>query len=189
MGAHLFAAGLAALPSRDLLLATTAHGFYSTRNMEPRVFLLTALVLFGACCPFASAAELQRAGLLRRVFLHLRWEELPAVVDSPEEICARIRQNVRYEGAPARKPLEPKEVWGRGVGDCRNFASVIADLCRQKGFAAEVRVFTPKEGSVGHAVVIGTWQKRLWFSSNGSYETARSLDEVRDRVAEDLGWR
>jgi hypothetical protein len=48
----------------------------------------------------------------------------------------------------------------------------------------KVHLYIPQGvGKEGHAVLVGEWKGKIWFSSNGSYEAVKSEDDVRRRVA------
>ena len=77
--------------------------------------------------------------------------------------------------------------WARGKGDCEDMAICVQELCRQSGMSSKVHLYFPATGGrEGHAVLVGEFNGKTWFSSNGSYEEVKSEQEVRQRMAKML---
>jgi hypothetical protein len=124
----------------------------------------------------------------RRTFCKLTWEEVGYTVDSPREACAAVRHTLRYEKDVGEEWPSAQQTWERGYGDCEDYASCVAELCRKAGLEASVLVFYPEDSWEGHAIATGRWKGKLWFSSNGWYRTVKSLNEAKKYVAREMGW-
>lgn len=128
---------------------------------------------------------------IRRTFGTLTWEEAQTVYKTPQDISAAVRQHVAYREDMGDEWASGKETWDRGFGDCEDFAACVADLCKAAGIVATIQVFSPKGSFEGHAVAMGSWNGRLWISSNGWYETVKSMDDAKAVIAKEQGsgWR
>ena len=135
------------------------------------------------------AAPVQEPGWTRRVFGTLTWEEVPTVCKTPQEICSAVRHHVTYKEDLEERWASGMETWNNKSGDCKDFATCVIDLCKAVGIEAQMKIFCPKGSWVGHAVVIGQCNGRLWISSNGWYEEVESLDAAKAAIARELGWR
>ena len=147
-----------------------------------------SLTLAGA----ASSSEASKPGWFKLAFGSLSWDEVASVVESPRDICWRVKSHVRVRAEIGDNWASGRETWESGHGDCEDFAACVEDLCRKKGFPAAVCVFHAVKGKnlfVGHVVVIGKWEGKLWFSSNGSWETADSYNEIKRKVASSMNWK
>lgn len=120
----------------------------------------------------------------KRTFGRMEWAEAAAQpFSTPREICRLIEKNVRYKLEDLDVWSAGEETWARGRGDCEDFAIAIQELCRLNGMETKVHLYFPAGGGPGHAVLVGTWNGKLWFSSNGAYEEVKSEQDVRKRVA------
>ncbi len=127
--------------------------------------------------------------MLRRIFSKLTWEEIETVVDSPKEICAIVRHTVDYKSDMGDEWTSGKETWEKGHGDCEDFAIAIIELCEKKGIKASMQVFYPKGSMLAHAVVVGEWKGKTWISSNGWFQTVKSMEHAKREIAFEAGWR
>jgi predicted transglutaminase-like cysteine proteinase len=122
-----------------------------------------------------------------KLFGQSDWTEIQKEYATPREICRLIEKNVRYTTEKVDNWSSASETWARGRGDCEDFAILIQDLCRISGMSTKVHLYFPATGGrEGHAVLVGEWNGKTWFSSNGSYEEVKSEDEVKSRVAKML---
>lgn len=120
----------------------------------------------------------------KRTFGHMEWAEVAHQYATPREICRLVEKNVRYKTESVDAWTGAEQTWVNGRGDCEDFAILIQELCRLSGIETKVHLYFPATGGrEGHAVLVGTWNGKIWFSSNGSYEEVKSEDEVRHRVA------
>lgn len=120
----------------------------------------------------------------KRVFGRLEWSEVLKGYESPREICRLVEQNIRYKTEETDQWSKGEETWVRGRGDCEDFAVMIQELCALSGMQTKVHLYFPATGGKeGHAVLVGEWNGKVWFSSNGEYEEVKSEDDVRRRVA------
>lgn len=120
----------------------------------------------------------------KRTFGRMDWSEAAQAYASPREICRLVEKNVRYKTEKTDKWSASGETWMAGYGDCEDFAILIQELCRLSGFETKVHLYFPATGGrEGHAVLVGEWNGKIWFSSNGQYEEVKSEQEVRNRVA------
>jgi predicted transglutaminase-like cysteine proteinase len=120
----------------------------------------------------------------KRVFGRPEWEDVAQEYASPREICRLVEKNVRYSTEKSDQWRTAGETWANGRGDCEDMAILVQELCKISGMETKVHLYFPSSGRrEGHAVLVGEWNGKVWFSSNGSYEEVKSEDEVRHRVA------
>ncbi len=131
----------------------------------------------------ATVASVPSKSWMQRTFGREDWSTVAKAYETPREICRMIERSVRYTEEKADQWSTSQDTWNRGRGDCEDFAICIQELCRQSGLPARVHLYFPAGGREGHAVLVGEWNGKIWFSSNGSYEEVKSEDEVRARVA------
>jgi predicted transglutaminase-like cysteine proteinase len=124
---------------------------------------------------------------LQRLFFKPSWEVAVSEASTPKEICRMVERHVGYQEELVDQWSAAQDTWKKGSGDCEDFAIAVQELCRAHGIEASVELYYPLAGgSVGHAVVVGTWNGRKWVSSNGSYEEMDSQEEIAKRVAQIL---
>ena len=138
------------------------------------MLILTATLLAGVQSAEAESVE-QKPGFFRRLFSKLTWNELVTVVESPKEICIKVRQNVEYREDLSDVWENGKKTWDKGSGDCEDLAACVVDLCKEKGFEADILIFYPKGSWEAHAVAVGQWNGEYWISSNGWYQKVKSI--------------
>ena len=160
------------------------------RLLNVKVFCVALVFLSlqhsaGADCREESAEP----SLLRRIFCRLSWEEVGNVVETPRQICVKVRQNVRYSEDFNDQWAGGRETWEKGAGDCEDIAACVVDLCKRKNMPAAIIVFCPDDSLEGHALALGKTDRGYWISSNGWYEEVKSLEEAKDEVARELGWK
>lgn len=118
------------------------------------------------------------------------WDDASRQVSSPKDACKAVKSRVKYSQDMQREDewRSGKDTWDRGKGDCEDYAAAVNDLCKEKGFKAEVYVLQPGTTDKAHAVTMGEMDGTLWVSSNGSYEEVKSLHDAKEKIARDLGW-
>lgn len=131
----------------------------------------------------ATVASAPSKSWMQRTFGREDWSAVAHAYDTPREICRMIERSIRYTTEKADQWSPSQDTWSRGRGDCEDFAICIQELCRLSGLPARVQLYFPAGGREGHAVLVGEWNGKMWFSSNGSYEEVKSEEEVRARVA------
>lgn len=132
----------------------------------------------------ATVAPTVSQSWFSKAFGRTQWSEVAKAHDTPREICRVVDRNVRYVTERQDQWAAPEATWARGRGDCEDFAIAIQELCRLSGIPAAVHLYFPAgAGREGHAVLVGEWNGKTWFSSNGSYEEVKSEQDVRRRVA------
>lgn len=120
----------------------------------------------------------------KKVFGRPDWIEVAHAYESPKAICRLVENEIRYKTEDVDAWSQAEETWTRGRGDCEDFALLIQSLCLQSGIPTKVHLYFPSTGGrEGHAVLVGEWNGKVWFSSNGSYEEVKSEQDVRARVA------
>lgn len=121
-----------------------------------------------------------------------RWT-VPVPADSgldhlPREICRTVERSITYATDLVDVWSPAEHTWALGRGDCEDFAIAIQELCFASGIPTKLHVYFPTGSSrEGHAILVGTWNGKLWYSSNGSYEEVGSEQEIRLRMARLLG--
>lgn len=129
-------------------------------------------------------AALTKPSWAKRTFGRMEWAEAVAQpFSTPREICRFVEKNVRYKTEAPDVWSAAEDTWAAGRGDCEDFAIAIQELCRLNGMEAKVHLYFPASGGPGHAVLVGSWNDKMWFSSNGAYEEVKSEQDVRKRVA------
>ena len=125
----------------------------------------------------------------RRMFHKPTWSELLEKCQSPRDVCSLVNRFVGYRTEEVDRWAPATETWTNGRGDCEDFAVLIETLCNQLGFGQSTvnLYFLSGLRDEGHAVVVGTWEGKMWMSSNGSYEEVQSIDEVKKTVARMYG--
>ena len=120
----------------------------------------------------------------------LSLQEVAWKVSSPAEISSVVQRKVQYASDMLKEDewRSGGETWNRGEGDCEDFAAVVKDVCLDKGFDAKILVVGSKTARKTHAVTTGTWNGRIWVSSNGSYTEYASMYEAKQDLARELGW-
>ena len=120
----------------------------------------------------------------------MTWKEAAQRSSSPESICSTVKSRVSYsrDTCPEDEWRSGKATWSRGRGDCEDYAAVVKELCREKGFEAQTFVLRSKTAGEAHAVTVGERNGRVWVSSNGSYTVHRSLFDAKQEIARDQGW-
>lgn len=132
----------------------------------------------------ANAAPSPARSWFSKAFGSPAWVEIAKAYETPREICRVIERNIRYVTEKADQWSRAEDTWSRGRGDCEDFAICIQELCGMSGIPASVHLYFPAgAGKEGHAVLVGEWNGKTWFSSNGSYEEVGSEQEVKRRVA------
>ncbi len=131
----------------------------------------------------ASMVPQQPVSWAKRTFGRMNWAEVDRAYAAPREICRLVEKNVRYKTEKKDHWAHAGETWDRSFGDCEDFAILIQRLCRNGGMDAKVHLYIPSKGGEGHAVLVGEWNGKIWFSSNGSYEEVKSEQDVARRVA------
>lgn len=117
------------------------------------------------------------------------WEKAVSTVDSPERAAKLVRQNVRFEQRYLGKWSDGETTWNRRTGDCKAFATTVIQLCKDAGLGANATILVFSANAFeGHAVAAGTWNGRLWISSNGWFSYVVSMDHASELVAEEMGW-
>lgn len=157
------------------------------------VAVVSALV-FGAMLVPASGQSVAAAtqsedaispSWTKRTFGRMEWAEAASLkFSNPREIARLVEKNVRYKTEKADAWSTAEETWVAGRGDCEDFAVLIQELCKLNGMETKVHLYFPQgAGKEGHAVLVGEWNGKMWFSSNGAYEEVKSEEEVKRRVA------
>lgn len=130
------------------------------------------------------ASESTSPSWAKRTFGKMEWAEASSLTfPAPREVCRLVEKNVRYKTEKVDVWSNPEETWANGRGDCEDFAIAIQELCRLSGLETKIHLYFPMNGGEGHAVLVGTWEGKTWFSSNGAYEEVKSENDIRRRVA------
>ena len=153
------------------------------------VMVLSLGLCLAADAGTAAQSATVQAGSVKNRFSGLTFEDATRLVKSPKEVCMRVRRSIRYREDLGDTWATGKEAWERAFGDCEDFAACVVDMCRAVGMEAKIEVFYPKGSFEAHAVAMGTWQGKMWMSSNGYYRHVASMGEAKYVVARDLGWR
>ena len=153
------------------------------------MIIATITVLFAVNCAFAENSTVSKLNWFARTFKTLSWSEVSQTVETPKEICSAVRHHVKYRADKNDDWATGKEAWDRGFGDCEDIAAAISELCIKKGIEVETFMLYPENENEGHVVVVGKYKNKLWFSSNGWFEYAKSGADVRRKVAHEMRWK
>jgi hypothetical protein len=120
----------------------------------------------------------------------LPWNKAVKNFSSPEDICKAVKRRVQYSRDMFKEDewRSGRETWEKREGDCEDIAAVVRDLCREKGYKAEIYVIYSKTARAAHAVTIGEHNGVVWVSNNGSYSEHQSLFDAKQEIARDQGW-
>jgi len=149
---------------------------------------MAAAAVLGLLVTIADAGE-KNPRSSRKTAGELTWDEIQTVGKTPEQICKIVRRHIRYAADQGDDWATGQETWEKKQGDCEDFAACVVDLCKAAGLEATIQIFYPKGSWEGHAAVIGSWGGQLWVSSNGWYETVKSMDDAKAVIAKELAWR
>jgi len=121
------------------------------------------------------------------IFRDKTWDEVSIPYDHPSKTCLVVKKHLRYFHEKKTEWRQAPYIWKSKQGDCKDFAVCIQALCLRNQFKTKLYTYY-KSGSsdIGHAVLVGTWNEKLWFSSNGSYEEANTMKDVDKYVAKIL---
>jgi len=144
------------------------------------------LMLLAVSTSYAEEAPQTRKSWFKRLFYRPTWDELVSQCATPQDVCKLVERYLVYRTEDVDTWRSAKETWAAGRGDCEDFAVVIEQLCHDMGIKVSVGLYFPSGRGEGHAVVVGNWQGQLWMSSLGSYDRVRSMEEVKERVADML---
>jgi predicted transglutaminase-like cysteine proteinase len=135
-----------------------------------------------------SSSSKPRESWFHRMFHKPTWSEVLEQCKSPRDVCNVVGRFIGYRTEEIDYWQSADETWQRGRGDCEDFAICIETLCHKLGFSATINLYFPSglRGD-GHAVAVGTWNGKMWMSSNGSYEEVSSIAEVKETVAQMYG--
>lgn len=132
----------------------------------------------------SATTETGSSSWAKKVFGRPDWADVAREYDSPREICHLVERSIRYSTEDADQWRAAGITWERGKGDCEDMAIVIQELCKISGMETKLHLYFPSSGKKeGHAVLVGEWNGKIWFSSNGSYEEVKSEQDIRHRVA------
>ena len=114
---------------------------------------------------------------------HPTLSSLIQTAQTPQDVCAAVQQNVAYKADPMDKWQTSEETLDLGTGDCEDFAICVQDMCRELGYAAEVKILVDQKNGRAHAITMGHWAGSTWISSNGSFEWVPSEKELQEKAA------
>lgn len=154
--------------------------------MKTTAYCIIMVLLVGFVDP--AGAEEMKVGWFKRTFCSLSWDEIKLVAKTPKAICSAVRAHVDYDYDFVDRWSGAREIWDKRRSDCQGFAACVEELCRAAGIEARTVIFYPRGSYEAHAVVVGKWQGKMWISSNGWYETVKSIEHAKKRVARHVGW-
>ena len=121
--------------------------------------------------------------------MELTFEENLLKVNTPKEICSSVRNRVDYRSDVGDEWATGNETWEREYGDCENMATTVSEICFEKGIKTEMFVLYPENEREGHVVVVGLLDGKLWFSSNGWFDKASSMSDIKKKIAHEFRWK
>jgi predicted transglutaminase-like cysteine proteinase len=150
-------------------------------------FLLLGSIFVSAATPIEKTQAPSEVGWWRKTFGHLTWDEVVQTANTPEDIVKAVTRHIQYKADIGDQLTGGKETWKNGYGDCEDMAACIAELCREKGWDAEIEIFSSSESAVGHAVAMGRWKNKIWLASNGC-RWVESTQEAKRYIARQMKW-
>ena len=111
------------------------------------------------------------------------WKEAFQTCQTPRDICNVVSRNLTSKETPSRNWSPAEKIWSRGEADCKDYATCVVNACKEKGLNASIVLYYPPNLKLGHAVVIGTYQGKMWMSSNGEYSNVQNLTAAKQSVA------
>ena len=136
-----------------------------------------------------STVAVSEVSWLKKTFADLSWSEVVAVAVSPKDISRRVKTRVAYKSDVQDEMKRGVQTWNEKQGDCEDFANCVVELCKAKGFDAWVEVYFESNNSRAHAVAMGTWNGRLWMSSNGNFQFVKDTVGAGRVIAMEMGWK
>jgi hypothetical protein len=146
-------------------------------------------VFIASNCVLAENSTVSKLNWFQRTFKTLTWNEVSQNVETPKEICSTVRHHVKYRADNGDSWASGKEAWDRAYGDCEDIAAAVSELCAKKKIETETFMLYPENESDGHVVVVGKWKGKIWFSSNGWFEYAKSGLDVKRKIAHEMRWK
>ena len=143
----------------------------------------------GSVNPRAAAiyTSVQKKSWFQRFFSQPTWEEAVSSCRNPGDVCRMAERYIMYQAEERDTWSTARATWQSRRGDCEDFAILINEMCRERGWDSWVELYFPSEAHAeGHAIVMGRYNGKLWISNMGSYEEIQSLGDVRTIVAGEL---
>jgi hypothetical protein len=163
-----------------LALAGQALG-QASRNIQGRAVASVnprAAVIFSAP---------QKKSWFQRFFSQPTWDEAVSSCRNPGDVCRLAERYIMYQAEEADRWSTARETWESRRGDCEDFAVLINEMCRQRGWDSRIELYFPADlKEEGHAVVLGRYNGTAWISSLGSYEEIKFPGEEKKIVANEL---
>jgi predicted transglutaminase-like cysteine proteinase len=112
------------------------------------------------------------------------WNTALESSSTPEDLSGHIKRQVRYRSDKREYWQTGRETWERRRGDCEDFAILMVQMCREKGFSAQMMCYAA--GRKGHAIAVGMWEGRYWILNNGIFTTVDHPSEIESLMASHL---
>lgn len=160
------------------------------RTITTETLIIAAIALFLAGNSIqADDTTVSKLNWFARTFKTLTWSEVAENVNTPKEICSAVRHHVEYRSDDRDEWASGQEAWNRGYGDCEDIAAAISEICAINNIETKTFMIYPENEMEGHVVVVGKWNGKLWFSSNGWFEYAKSGEDVKSKIAHEMLWK
>jgi len=108
---------------------------------------------------------------------------------SPKDIVREVKHLVQYKEDLIDYYQTPEETLKLGTGDCEDFALLIKKLCEENSISAKIYCLYPRNEIQGHAIVIGQYQSKYWYSSNGWFSYVDDFKSISKNIASEMHWR
>ena len=116
------------------------------------------------------------------------WEDLIVGIRTQEDMCRFVRSHIEYKEGPFDEKAKGKEIWKRGYGNCKDISACIQEICEEKQWPSTTYCLFTENEKVGHMIVVGSIENKMWFSNNGEYSECWSLKDIKEETCRVLGW-
>jgi len=158
-------------------------------NLKIKQFIIIIITIFIINYTFANDQTTLKLSPFIRIFKTLTWDQIIQKVHTPIEICSAVKHHVKYHKDVIDEWASGEETWNKKYGDCEDIAVTISELCTIKNIQTEIFIIYPENDLEGHAIVVGRWKSKLWFSSNGWFKYASSGAEIKRKIAHEMRWK
>jgi len=108
---------------------------------------------------------------------------------TPKDIVREVKHTVQYQEDLIDYYQTPEETLKLKTGDCEDFAILIQKLCQDNNIKTEIYCLYPQDSVEGHAIVIGQYKGKYWYSSNDWFSYVDKLEDISGCIASEMHWR
>lgn len=118
------------------------------------------------------------------------WEYVVKNSSDPSYICYYVRNGMNYmtDNHFSDNWVDSKTAFKDGFGDCEEFATVVRDMCAEKGIESDIYIVYSDKEIKAHAITIGKFGGEMWMASNAVYYDIKSVQDALDICVKTLDW-